>query len=299
MGTSVEKLNFKALGADIHVEIVIEDKKAREKARKDLKEVKEVYSAKQKIFCRFNPKSELSKLNRNLGVWQKASPDMIYLAKRALFYNRESEGLYDPRVIEVLESIGYKSKDTGNMNPKPMSGKLKDLPFDLKVKKNEIFLGRRIDFSGIAKGYIIDRAAEFLKKRGWNNFFINVNGDAYAAGRDAKREKWRLPIEGARNKNAAVCISDHGIATSGVIKRRWKHKGKNVHHLVNPQNPGKFSFEIQSVLVLHKKAEWADGRAKVLVLMGLKKGLEHARKEKLKVIFVDKKGKIIFPNQRD
>jgi thiamine biosynthesis lipoprotein ApbE len=125
-----------------------------------------------------------------------------------------------------------------------------------------------------------------------------LNGDAFAAGRDANGEKWKLPIEGARDKNAAVYISNQGAATSGVIKRQWKHNGKNVHHLVNPKNPDKFSFGIRAVVVVHKKTEWADGRAKVLVLMGLKKGLAHAKKKKLKAMFVDREG-IIFPNQRD
>ncbi len=87
-------------------------------------------------------------------------------------------------------------------------------------------------------------------------------------------------------------ISNEGVATSGVIKKQWKHKGKNVHHLVNPWNPQKFSFELRSVIVIHKKTEWADGRAKVLLLLGLKRGLAHAKKKKLKTIFVDKWGKI-------
>ena len=218
---------------------------------------------------------------------------MIYLAKRALLYYIESGGLYDPRIIDVLENIGYKSDKTKTEKLKPKPEKFKKLPVDLRIEQNKIFFSRRMDFTGIAKGRIIDQAAEFLRKRDWKNFFINVNGDAYAAGRNAKGEKWKLPIEGARNKNDVVHISNQGVATSGVMKKHWKYKGKNVHHLVNPRNPGKFSFELRSVLVIHKKAEWADGRAKVLVLMGAKKGLAFAKKKKLKAIFVDKKGKII------
>jgi thiamine biosynthesis lipoprotein len=286
---------FRALGTDIHVCMVTGSEAKRKKAEKDTKNVENIFHAKQNIFCRFNSESELSKLNKNIGVWQKASPDMIYLAKRALFYNRESGGLYDPRVIDTLENIGYKSDKKTVGKSAPESGKLKKLSADLKIKRNGIFLGRRIDFSGIAKGYVIDQSVVFLRKRGWKDFFINVNGDAYAAGRDAKGKKWKLPVEGARDKNAAVYISNEGVATSGVTKRQWKYKGKNVHHLVNPRNPGKFSFELCSVLVFHKKTEWADGRAKVLVLMGLKKGLAFAKKRRLKAIFVNKKGKLIYP----
>ena len=286
------KSEFRALGTNVDIRMVVEGETEKEKAQKDLKKAKNIFLSKEKIFSRFDAKSELCQLNGNLGIWQKTSLDMIYLAKRALFYHRESGGLYDPRIIDVLENIGYKSKNTVSANPEPASGKPKNLSADLKIRQSKIFFGHRMDFSGIAKGYIIDQAAEFLKKRGWKNFLINVNGDAYAAGRNAKGEKWKLSIEGAQDKNAAVHIFNQGVATSGVIKKQWKHKGKNVHHLVNPKSPEKFSFELRSVLVFHKKVEWADGRAKVLVLMGAKKGLAFAKKKKLNAIFVDNKGKI-------
>ena len=286
------KSDFHVLGTDVNIRIVCNNKTEKEKAKNDLKKAKNIFFPKEKIFSRFDTKSELCRLNRNLGVWQKASPDMLYLAGRALFYYRESGGLYDPRIIDILENIGYKNKGLAAGKSILKSEKFPKLSADLKIKQNKIFFGHRMDFSGIAKGYIIDQAAEFLKKRGWKNFFINAGGDGYAAGRNAKGEKWKLPIEGALGKDAVVRISNRGVATSGVIKKQWKHKGKDVHHLVNPKKPDKFSFEIRSVLVFHKKTEWADGRAKVLVLMGMKKGLAFAKKKRLKAIFVDKKGEI-------
>ncbi len=293
VGRISRKRKFKALGTQVEISLAVGRKREVRRAGRDIENAKRIFFVKQKVFCRFNPKSELSRLNANLGKFRGASPDIVYLAKRALFYNRESDGLYDPRVISVLENMEYKNKNTVMPEAVFKLDKFQKLSADLKIKRNKIFFGRRMDFSGIAKGYIIDQAAQFLKKRGWKDFFINVNGDAYAAGRDAVGKKWRLPIEGARDKNAAVYISNQGIATSGTIKRVWMHKEKKVHHLINPRNPEEFSFELRSVVVIHGKSEWADGRAKVLMLMGLKKGLRHAKKKKLKAIFVDKRGKIV------
>jgi len=288
------KYKFFALGSQVEVFFVAENEKEKRKAKLDAKRVKHFFLSKQKVFCRFNLESELSKLNSNLGVWQKVSPDMLYLAKRTLFYYRESGGLYDPRVIDVLEEIGYKSGKSTVAKLALESGKLKNLAVDLRIRQGKMFFSRRMDFSGIAKGHIIDLAASFLKKRGWKNFFINVNGDAYAAGRNARGEKWKLPIEGARDKKAAIFLSNRAAATSGVIKRQWKVRGKKVHHLINPKYPNFFSFEIRSVVIINTKAEWADGRAKVLILMGAKKGLTFAKKKKLRAIFVDNQGKVSY-----
>ena len=132
------KSEFRALGTDINIRIVFNNEAEKEKARDNLEKVKNIFFAKEKIFSRFNTKSELCQLNRNLSICQKASPDMIYLTKRALFYHRESSGLYDPRIIDVLENIGYKSENTKSANPEPASGKPKNLSADLKIKKNEM-----------------------------------------------------------------------------------------------------------------------------------------------------------------
>ena len=61
----------------------------------------------KKFLIALTLKAKLSRLNRNLGIFQNASADMVYLAERALYYNKFSGGLYDPRIIEILEKIGY------------------------------------------------------------------------------------------------------------------------------------------------------------------------------------------------
>lgn len=288
------KSTFFALGTKVETIIVASSKKEQARARVDIRKIKNLFREKQRVFCRFNTRSELSRLNGNLEVWQEVSPDMLYLSKRALFYHKESNGFYDPRVIEYLEKMGYRKHELAGGKSLSKFQKTGNLARDLKVRGNKIYLARRMDFSGIAKGYIIDQATELLKKRGWKNFFVNVNGDAYASGRNHGGEEWKLPIEGARDKKAFLLLSDEAVATSGVIKKYWKFRGKKVHHLVNPKYPGRFSFEVRSVVVISKKAEWADGRAKVLVLMGLKKGLAFAKKKNLQAFFVDKQGKIIL-----
>src|SRR4030042_1244541 len=106
MNKPAEKINFRGLGTDIYAEIVFGAAEEREKAKADLMTLESLYRAKQKIFCRFWPESELSQLNKNLKRFNKASQDILYLAGRALFYWQASGGLYDPRVIEILEKNG-------------------------------------------------------------------------------------------------------------------------------------------------------------------------------------------------
>jgi FAD:protein FMN transferase len=296
--------DFKALGTDIHVEIVFDAglSEMKEQAKTDLEALKNIYKEKQKIFCRFWKKSELNKLNSNLGVFQKAPPDILYLAKRALFYNGLSGGLYDPRVISVLEKIGYgkdfKQTDFSKMDMPPKFEIMKEsLDKDLKIENEKIYFAKRMDFSGIAKGYITDCAAKLLKSRGWKNFLIDSGGDMSIVGKNAEGEKWRIEIEGISREKMMLELTNRGIATSGISRKKWQIKGKNFHHLVNPKDPNNYSFKIRTVSAIAENTENADGRAKTLVLMGKKKGTEFAEKNKIAAIFLDYQGNIFITSE--
>jgi thiamine biosynthesis lipoprotein len=294
-----KNFNFRALGTDINIRIVFSNEAEKEKAQDDLEEAKNIFFSKEKIFSRFDFESELCGLNKNIGGWQKASPDILYLAGRALYYNDISGGLYDPRVIEVLEKIGYdkdfKAKDFSNTDSPPVFSVFKTkLSNNLKINGSKIFFARRTDFSGIAKGYIVDQAAEFLRKNDWKNFLVDAGGDMMISGLNSSGEKWRIAVEGVPEEKLMLEISGKGIATSGISRKKWQIQGKKFHHLVNPKNPNHFSYELRTVSVIEKDTENADGRAKTLVLMGKEKGLEFAKKNKIAAIFLDYKGNIFI-----
>jgi len=296
---STAQSNFRALGTHIEIQIVAGGKKEKQKAQGALSELQNLYKKKQKIFDRFDPGSEISRCNQKLEIFQKASPDLLYLAQRALEYNRISQGLYDPRVIEILEKIGYDSDFRGKdfaaaLLPEKFAAIEKPLTEELRVRGGEILFKRRMDFSGIAKGYITDRAAEFLKKRDLPNFLVDSGGDIFAAGKNEEGAKWRVEIEGIPKEKLLLEISGKGIATSGISRKKWEIGEKKFHHLVNPKNPNEFSYELRTVTVIEKNTENADGRAKVLVLLGKQKGLEFAKKEKIAAIFLDYKGNIFI-----
>jgi FAD:protein FMN transferase len=295
----VTKSDFRALGTEISIQIIISNEKEKEAADKDIEKVKEIYHAKQKVFCRFNQESELSRLNKNLGLIQKTLPDISYLAGRALHYNKISKGLYDPRIIGMLEKIGY-GKDFRKTDfkkavlPSKFSKIEGDLSQDLEVKGDMVLFNKRMDFSGIAKGYITDCAAEFLKKQGWKNFLVNSGGDMRIMGKNQEGKNWLIAIEGVPEEKMMLEITNKGIATSGISRKKWEIQGKKFHHLVNPKNPNYFSYELRTVSVIAEKTENADGRAKTLVLMGKEKGLEFSEKNKLASIFLDYKGNIFI-----
>lgn len=283
---------FRAMGTEAYLEIV-HRKDESEKASASIKKTINLCFEKIKIFSRFDPESELSIFNRNLGVFRDASPDMLTVALHALSYHKESDGLFDPRILSVLEDIGYRndfsSRDTRqNMPPKFFPTSTIPLKRDLTIWGEAIQFKVKMDFSGIAKGYILDIMAKHLENDGWKNFLVDSGGDMVVRGTNRKGKPWRIDIENIPEKSILIEISNKGIATSGITRRQWTSAGgKRFHHLIHPRHPNSFAFNLLSVTAISASAERADFLAKTLFLMGKKEGLACAKKYSIPAIFVE------------
>ena len=289
------ELEFKALGTDIYFQLVFE-KEALD-VKKDLAELKNFYLLQEKIFSRFDQKSELSFLNANLGKFHRASVEFLQVAKKSLYYNQLTRGLFDPRIIETLERIGYrkdfKTLELANIEIENIKQEtFGELEKDLIIKEDEIRFSQRMDFSGIAKGYITDQAGAILREKGYTNFLLDSGGDMFASGADQEGTAWKIDVEGIKKENIILVLKDEAIATSGIGKRKWEGSGKRFHHLINPKNPENFSFDLQSVTVIAPNVTEADIWAKVLFLMGKENGQKLAQEKKLKGIFLDYRGNV-------
>jgi len=286
------KKKFGVLGTEIEIQVVI-DENERGGAWNNLLEAKDIYQSKEKVLSRFDSKSELSKLNANLGKFFKVSDDILYLSKKALEYYNISDGIFDPRILDALEKIGY-DRDFKNIQSGGSDGNISDLNGDLAddliVDGRNIKFEKKMDFAGIAKGYITDEVAKFLKEKGWKNFLVDSGGDMYASGTNINGRKWALNVEGIDENNLLIRISDQGIATSGITRRKWKTGEKRVHHLINPKKPNDFYFDLKTVTAICENAEMADFWAKVLFLGGIKKGLLLAEEKGIEAIFLDYNG---------
>jgi len=211
-----------------------------------------------------------------------------------------SEGYFDPRIIGVLEKIGYdkdfKSNDLNTKEAKKNETEKFDANLQedliLDAEKKTVLIHRRIDTTGIAKGYTVDEAAQYLKEQGFENYIVDGSGDMKANGCNSENSVWRIGIEGLADSKLMLRLENEGIATSGISRKRWLLGDKKVHHLINPKDPENFSHNIKTVTVIDAKTVEADGRAKVLVLMGKEKGLKFADKYGIKALFLDYRGNV-------
>lgn len=302
---SIVSAQFEALGTEINIQIVVEDCGQKNSAKEDIQKARILYADFAKIFSRFDQESELSKLNKSLGVYNPASDHMFEIVVSSLMYNRKTAGLYDPRILGQLEAVGYAgdfrttTRRVVEKNDEKVISLDRELSDDLKIDDGKVFFGVRMDFSGIAKGYITDKVSAFLIKKGWKNFLIDSGGDMFMCGLDENGKKWVIDVEGIDKGKLIFSLSNEGIATSGITRRKWEIEGRKMHHIINPKNPKNFMFELKSVSVVADSTMDCDVWAKALFLMGRQNAMVYAKEKGLAAVILDYRGTAwISPNAK-
>lgn len=259
-----------------------------------------------KKFSRFDPNSELSKLNRNQEKDFKVSEELFFLINKGIDAANLSDGSFDPTIIDILEAYGYDAKkdfsrldDVIKVNKEiehiiKTRHSYKDIVMDKKNLTIRLQKNQRIDLGGVGKGYAIDLAANVLKKT--KNFIINAGGDTYAKGFDENNVKWSIGLTIPNNTDTIfgkVELDGYSLACSGS----WANRIKFFHHLINPKS-GRPDNTSDLAFVYTKDAIDSDVYATLLYLKG-EEGLKILEKQKMGGLLV-KSNEIIsnsfFPN---
>lgn len=249
-------------------------------------------------FSRFKKDNELAKFNDN--TLPVLSPELREMLEISLKYYKESQGIFNIAILDILKSEGYSvSKKSGFTDPNTEDTStetpyltLEDIHLDEKDTRYEKPFSLKVDLGGIGKGYAIDKVSEHLRKK-YKNFIVNAGGDVRLEGSDIKAniKGWICSVEHPLITNEIICnvkLSDMSIATSGINKRKWLLKGLEKNHIIDPRTKHSVQSDLITVSVISNKTADADVLAKVILIMGMEKGLEYAEKNNIAAILVDK-----------
>ena len=119
------------------------------------------------------------------------------------------------------------------------------------------------DPSGIVKGWAIYQAAQLLKRRGFEHFYVEAGGDIQTSGTNAAGRQWRIGIRNPFNPAEIVkviYVGDIGVATSGTYIRG--------NHIYNPKINAPLTTEVVSLTVIGPDVYEADRFATAAFAMG-------------------------------
>jgi FAD:protein FMN transferase len=136
--------------------------------------------------------------------------------------------------------------------------------------------GSAIGLGGIAKGYIVDKAAEKLRASGLDAFLVQAGGDLYGAGRKPDGARWVSGIRDPRGNKAdffaTIELEDRAFSTAGDYARSYVYGGKRYHHIIDPKT-GRPAMASRSVTVWAETAFLADALDDAVFVMGPIEGL--------------------------
>ncbi len=227
---------------------------------------------------RFDPDSELSRLNLNPEPTVAASETMRRFVHAAARAARDTGGLIDPTVLPELEAAGYVRSLSGSGAPR--AGRIAMPPGDDRSKEGWKSLsvndaagtvtrepGLRLDAGGIGKGLAADLVAECLSGFGPEAFTVNCLGDIRSGG-ISRTVEITSPFDPAR-VIASIPLADAALATSGTTKRSWtRDDGTTAHHLIDPRSGRPSETALAQITAVAPAGTEAEVRAKAALLSG-------------------------------
>lgn len=233
----------------------------------------------ERACTRFQPGSPLAQMNAAPWRWHRGPDQLIEAIGLARDAYIATNGRFDPRVIDVLLSLGYSADlDFADQTvPVLQAASVIEVqprgPWHPRIypKARLVRLGgKAIDLGGIGKGLAVKNAARLLG-RSSNDFLIEAGGDCYCAGISTDGGAWRIGVEdpfGSPNPIAVLEVSDEAVATSSTRVRHWRVGEEEVHHLIDPTTNRPGGAGLLSVTVVSSDPAWAEVWSKVLFLQG-------------------------------
>lgn len=233
-------------------------------------------------FSRFEPGSELTRLNDDPGETVRVSPMMRRVVEAAIRAAQATGGLVDATLLGEIERAGYDAHfDQAGL---PLADALAQAPArrpgapspredwrrvrtDRRTSTVTRPPGVRIDPGGIAKGVFADELAAMLA--GHDAFVVECAGDLRLGGRLAPAREVHVASPFEDGILHTFTLRSGGVATSGIGKRSWiGPDGSIAHHLLDPATGRPAFTGIVQVTALAPTAVEAEALSKAALLSG-------------------------------
>ena len=232
--------------------------------------------------------SDVYKLNNTEG-FVSVSDGTLKTVERALYYSELSGGKFDITIAPVSALWDFKNQVIPSKDE--ISEALQNVDYhSIEIKNGEISSGtKQIDLGGIAKGYIADRATEYLKENGAENALVNLGGNICMIG------EYNIGIKKPFDDSiiASISLKDKCVVTSGIYERYIESDGKIYHHILDPKTGYGAENELASVTVIGEKALDCDALSTVCMLLGTESGMDIINNTAdTEAVFIDRENNI-------
>lgn len=237
------------------------------------------------VFSLYRPDSALSRLNRD-GTLKDPPLDLVRLLSEASGVSAATDGAFDVTIQPLWDLYARHFA----RHPESQSGPPPEAVSEARARVNYRAVSARpgriaferpgmaVSLNGIAQGYITDRVADVLRRRGFGRILIDL-GETRALGSHPSGRPWRVGVRTSEEPDAIVRtfeVMDGAVATSAPGATPFDRTGA-FHHLIDPRTGHCVGF-YRTLTVRAPNATLADGLSTAFALMPWPKVAQTARR---------------------
>ena len=248
--------------------------------------------------------SEISRFNRyRKSDWFAVSADLATVIDRALQISRESNGAFDITVGPLVNLWGFGPGEREERIPTPeeiAAARAKTGYRKLQVRLSPPAVKKTLpeiycDLSAIAKGFGVDKVAEYLTSQQVQNYLVEIGGEIRAGGENTSGKDWRIGISSPDDDlgiEKVISVKNMAVATSGDYRNYFEKDGIRYSHTIDPHTGRPITHHLASVTVADQTCIMADGYATAIDVLGPDAGYDFAIRKELPVFMIvrDKHG---------
>ncbi len=197
-----------------------------------------------------------------------------------------TQGAFDITVAPLVNLWGFGFKNAENVSQQTVDSILQFVGYD-KIHLSEDGRVTKddprtiLDASSIAKGYMCDVVADYLKSKDVKNFMVEIGGEITCAGHNSKGKLWSIginePIEDTLQTNTVLRdimrLTDCSVATSGNYRNFYYKDGRRYAHIIDPHTGYPAQYDILSSTVVAPNCITADALATSFMVLGSQRAL--------------------------
>ena len=236
-----------------------------------------------KLLSKTVPGSDVWRINQARGIPVEVSEHTINILKLALEMYDVSGGRFNIAIGSVVALWNLMKENEDLPTSQALAEALgKSDCRHIRVSGSFVHApdGMQIDFGGIAKGYIADRIAEYLRKNGVASALINLGGNIITIGQKPDGEPWKIglqvPFTDRSYRDSIwsfVYCTNESVVTIGSYERGFRKDGCWYHHIIDPETGMPSDNGVLSVTVCAPSSFLADALTTPLFLLGECEGM--------------------------
>ena len=261
------------------------------------------------LLSRTRPESDIGRLNAAGGAFTECDPRTLEVLRAGLYYSESSDGVFDITIGTVTSLWDFHDPESGLPGQAALEEALTHVDWrGLTVTDSGAQLAdplAAVELGGIAKGYIADRLADYLRGQGVTGAVINLGGNVECIGskrpekKGGERIPFRIGIETPYSDRKEILgvveVTDGTVVTSGIYERYIVVDGREYHHILDPSTGWPAETDVLSVTLCAGAGRSADcdALATTCLLLGTEKGLARIEAEEgIEALFVGLDGEI-------